>query len=114
MLVHLLLTSRLLVLTSSRWLILASEIPPSARQLLLLGSPDVLPAGAGALLVASSVSLLLHTGHDGHSNGVSCEFSDRFPRVGLPNGSPFWAAVGYPVRSELLLVYPCALKWVFC
>jgi hypothetical protein len=59
------------------------------------------------LLVASSVSLLPHTGH-GHSNGVSCEFSDRFP-VWLTDWFPVLRGSRFsPEKSELLLVYPCA------
>lgn len=50
------------------------------------------------LLVASSVSLLPHTGH-GHWNGVSCEFSDRFPRAWFPvlRGSRFSCKIRAPI-----------------
>jgi hypothetical protein len=81
MLVHQLLTSRLLVLASA----LAGSAVGSSATSPTTGSPDVSPAGAVDLpvhFVASSVSSLPHTGH-GHSNGS---------RVSSLTASPVWAS----------------------
>jgi hypothetical protein len=112
MLVHQLLTSRLLVLASALVCSFSRlRFPRLSATSPATGSPDVSPAGAVDLpvhFVVSSVSLMSHTGHTGTGMGSCVSSLTASPVL----GSPFCTAVGFPVRSELLLVYSFTLKWV--